>query len=113
METMKAFLDNNMVAIMLILLGLGFLLGGFGVFDFGALAGTWWPLILISLGVSGIIKDKFSIWSIGLLVIGGILQLQMLAIIEGSFWSVFWPVVLILVGLSFLQTKEKPENEDL
>ena len=48
-------------SIILILVGLFFLLSNFGVISIDSLKqllATWWPLVLIGVGVSGLLRHK-------------------------------------------------------
>lgn len=44
-----------------------------------------------------------------LVILGILFLLEAMGIIAGSFWSYFWPVILIVVGLNFM-SKEKKEG---
>ena len=96
---------------LIILLGVGFLLGNFGLLEFNMshLVRTYWPLILLVVGVSylqggrerGSYVSGFIFIILGLLFLGrntGILSFDI-----RTFWQIFWPVVLILLGLSFMR----------
>ena len=41
-----------------------------------------------------------------LVIIGVLLLLQNMGLIGGNFWDYLWPIVIILIGLSFLKKKE-------
>ena len=69
--------------------------------DLGDLIATWWPLILIAVGVRRLVERSF--WpGIALVAAGGVLQLLMLGWIDR--WEVrrFWPLILIAIGLSMI-----------
>lgn len=68
----------------------------------GAL-GTWWPLFLIAMGVIALINDRSSyLWALVLMFAGVLFQLRMLDIIALNPWEFFWPVVIILAGVSVI-----------
>ena len=61
------------IASVLIVLGVIFLMGNLAIIDvdIGDLISTWWPLILISLGVAGVFQARTTpMGSIFLIVIG-------------------------------------------
>jgi hypothetical protein len=69
--------------------------------DLGDLISTWWPLILIVIGVRKLAERSF--WpGVVLVAAGGILQLLMLGWIDR--WEVrrFWPLILIAIGVSMV-----------
>lgn len=69
--------------------------------DLGDLIATWWPLILIVIGVRRLAERSF--WpGVVLVAAGGVLQFLMLGLIER--WEVrrFWPLILIAIGVSMI-----------
>ena len=91
-----------MIAIVLIALGVIFLLGNLDVIDvdIGDLITTWWPLILISLGVIGLFQTRTApIGSIFLIVLGVVFLLITLDVAE---FDILWPIVIIGAGLWIL-----------
>lgn len=96
---------------LLIVVGVGFLLNAFDVFDFGSAISQWWPMLLIGLGLLTLMDKKYHIaWPIVLLIAGGLLQLNNLGIVDVSFWSVAWPIALIALGISWLSVTDKPHQ---
>ena len=94
---------RNVFALAMILIGAGFLLDSFEYMEFSQVISDWWPLLLILLGVAHISRKNPPVFS-GLLIIGiGILLLaDRLGFLIGGFWSAFWPLIIIIVGLSML-----------
>lgn len=108
---MGNFFKNNIISILLIIVGIGFLLSAFDVIDFGGVILLWWPMLLIGLGLLTLMDKKYPIaWPIILLIAGGILQLNNLDIVNVSFWSVAWPIALIALGISWLSITDKPHQ---
>lgn len=108
---MGTFFKENLISILLIVVGVGFLLSAFDIIDFGAAILLWWPMLLIGLGLLTLMDKKYHIaWPIILLIAGGILQLNNLEIINVSFWSVAWPIALIALGISWLSVTDKPHQ---
>ncbi len=108
---MSNFRGNWWMGLLIILLGVGFLLGNFGFLEFNMshIVRTYWPVILLVLGINYLQGGKerrnyisgFIFIVLGLLFLGrntGILAFDM-----RTFWQMFWPVVLILLGLSFMR----------
>lgn len=95
--------------VLLILIGLIFLVDQTGFFSrFGIsiwkMLWTFWPLILIFLGVNALIKGNNSGGM--LLLILGIVFLSS-NLFGWNFFAVLWPVIIITVGISILFKKEK------
>jgi predicted membrane protein len=92
---------RSVIAGILILIGVLLLFDNiFGV-SLGGIISDWWPLVLIVMGIVSLSKDSGSIFSgIVLIIIGVVLQAWKLDFIYGSFWSIIWPLALILIGVS-------------
>ena len=87
------------VALVLIVLGVVFLLGNLDIIDvdIGDLITTWWPLILISLGVTGLFHARTApIGSIFLIFIGVVFLLITLDVAD---YDILWPIVIIAAGI--------------
>lgn len=86
-----------------ILLGLGVLLGNLQLFDFGQILATWWPIIVIGVGLYSLVTSpQLTIWPLALIGVGAALQLRQLGVVEFSLWQLFWPIVLIAIGVSII-----------
>lgn len=96
-----------LTGLLLVVLGVVFLLNQLGLTDFavGELFSTFWPVILIVLGVNMIVNTGFNFASVFLLFLGILFQLQALEIIQSISWNIIWPFILIWVGLSILFPK--------
>jgi predicted membrane protein len=96
----------------LLLIGFGALtlLSNFYAFRVEDIWQYLWPAALILIGLSSLIKNRqLQIFSLILLVIGGLFFLRALRILDISnqqIWSYIWPSVLILLGLNVLFTRE-------
>lgn len=75
---------------------------GIGVFD---RIWQWWPAILIAAGAARAVTAigwGGRVWGGALILGGGICLLNNLGYIRGNVWELFWPVILIAVGLGML-----------
>lgn len=106
MEDKKTGISAGLVGLLLVVLGIGFLLNSFGWFDFSSFLDTWWPAAIILIGLVQLISRPGSI-VFGLIVVtaGIFLQLSNLDILPLDFWEVFWPIVLIIIGLSMFSPR--------
>ena len=90
--------------LILVVIGVLFLLDRLGGFDFGYLISTYWPVIIMILGLSILIGNSFRRPGLGLffIVLGGFFLLRELNVLEYNAWEYVWPALIILVGLSLL-----------
>ncbi len=95
--------SGALFGIILIALGAVFLAGTvFGV-DAGDLIHTWWPVILIALGLKGLVGRGHGVfWPIFVVAIGALLLVRNLGVIDQGIWSYLWPIGLVLLGLHVL-----------
>lgn len=93
---------GSLFGIILIVLGVGFILAQLKIIpDFWSLLSVWWPVILILIGAIQAIDTKTVLGPSVLILIGGAILLDNLNIIN-NFWNLFWPAILIIIGLSII-----------
>ena len=103
--------SNWLLGAVLILLGGMLLLNNLGItdIDVGYVVSTYWPLLLAFWGLNIIVKERSggSLLSGGiLLAVGLLLQVRNMGLLDFSmadFWKFFWPLILILAGISLLK----------
>lgn len=82
---------------------------GFVEIDRGLWA-TFWPVILIAIGLINMIEDPHNILFAGIMtLLGTVFLLRNLGFEmfeRFDFWEVFWPVIIIFVGLQLLTSKK-------
>lgn len=99
--------------IILILLGLGFLMREVMGFNFNFYLKTYWPSILIIIGLVKLFDRRSSrVGSIILILIGGLLQANFLDLIDYNIWTLFWPILLIIFGISLLIPKKDKDDKE-
>lgn len=97
--------------IALVVVGVGLLLDAFGLVEFGTVLSQWWPSILMFIAVAQLASGSGSVVGSAILfTIGALLQLGKLDYLPGGFWSAFWPIVLIIIGLSFISSRWKKKT---
>lgn len=90
------------VPVLLILAGLIFLGKNTGVINHGIFQFlASWQLILIALGVIQLFDREYVRGSI-LILIGGVLLLPRFGVIAFSQLHMFWPVILIMIGIGLI-----------
>jgi len=87
-----------------IIIGVIFLLGSLDKLDVGDVFSNYWPMILIFFGLVHLLSHNFQHAGGGIIMIliGGFFQLDKLDLIGTSIWNLFWPVLIIGVGLWIL-----------
>lgn len=101
------------MGIMLVILGTGFLLNVFDILPFGDLIGTYWPSLLMIVALVQLATRSSSFTGAGILfTVGALLQANKLGWID-HFWSAFWPIVLIIVGISMLLNLNNKKKVEL
>jgi predicted membrane protein len=81
--------------------GLLFLLRNLGIVYFDNIW-SYWPVILIALGVSKLASGREVLSGTILTGIGSLFLLRNLGIVYGNIWGYIWPGVIIAVGVSML-----------
>lgn len=86
-----------------VLLGGLLLLDTLNIEGFNNLLGTWWPLFVVGAGILVFLNDaKSYLWALLLLGFGVLYQLNNLDIVDINPWQLFWPAIIIVIGLSII-----------
>lgn len=99
------------LACLFLILGGGYLLQELGLINFSWLLGHTWPLFIIGFGFLQLAQNPTNrTSSLIIIAIGTLLTLSTLGQ-EVNFWALIWPVILILIGVSFLR-RPRPAISD-
>ncbi|MBM3294179.1 MAG: hypothetical protein FJY82_06590 [Candidatus Aminicenantes bacterium] len=87
--------------LVLIAVGVLFLFDQLGTLDFGDIIGTYWPVVLILIGLSMFLGGglRKPVGALIFILLGALFLLQNLDILEYSLWHYLWPAAIILLGL--------------
>ncbi len=91
-----------LLGLLLVAIGGTALLGRLGVvdIDLGELVSTWWPMLIVLVGIAALVSvPRAWVGPAIIILIGAVLQFDRLDLITVSFWDIFWPSVLLLVGV--------------
>lgn len=98
---MKAYISRLIIGAAVSAVGVALLLDAFNIVNTRSFLGDWWPSLIILAGVAMLISDvKNYLWALLVVTFGAITQLQLLGYIDVNPWQVFWPLVLVVVGVS-------------
>lgn len=114
MESFKLS-KRALIGIAIILVGIAFLLDAFNLLDVNDFLGTFWPGILILIGLLSFLDRTGSkYFGITMIVMGTFFQLSELDLLPDNLnlWSVGWSIIIILVGLWFVIPKKKVKTFD-
>ncbi|MCK5055807.1 MAG: hypothetical protein KAT34_04080 [Candidatus Aminicenantes bacterium] len=96
----------SFVGIILVLLGVVWVLSNLDIIDFSF--GTWWPLILVAVGLINLLSMRSannpSAWI--LIALGVVFLLTTHDVFEWSDIWKFWPIILVIIGISLLFRRE-------
>ena len=90
--------------ILLIIIGASFLVGDFAGYDIGDIFQVWWPVVLILLGLTKLMKGRIEERGSGifLLVLGSVFLSGTLGFIYwDTIWSL-WPLILVYIGIKMI-----------
>jgi predicted membrane protein len=92
-----------LVGVVLIALGVVYLLDRLGVAQAGRLIGSLWPLVVIAAGLLQMaVTRRVHIGAVIVVLVGLLLLASSLHLLPANAWELFWPLVLIAIGVLFL-----------
>ncbi len=98
--------SKSVLGTILVVLGILFIIDNTSSFGIAGIIRVWWPVLIVLFGLHLFAKKNPSyLTSIFLTLFGLLLLSQKLDIIKGDFGDIFWPLVIIGVGISFLFPK--------
>jgi predicted membrane protein len=99
------------LGLILILAGGGMIFDRMGFFEFGSLISVWWPMIIVAAGAVQLYRRSVSYaWGAVIILFGALMQLDRLDILNGHWIDFFWPLILIVIGVSILFPEGKRKN---
>lgn len=98
---MKKITTQSIIGLLIVIFGAVLLLSNLGVSGAGDIFSTWWPLLVVAIGIIIFVNNKKDyLWALVVFVFGIALQLDRLDFIEFNFWQLIWPILIITIGIS-------------
>jgi len=96
------------VALLIIVAGVLFLLDGIGVIPY-ELSRIFisWQMLLIVIGIFNLLSSQHKVTGLILIAIGGVFMYAKLFGLQYNAWSIIWPTVLIVIGISILYSHNR------
>jgi hypothetical protein len=86
----------------LLIVGIAMIMAQLGVPSMWMQISMWWPSLVILFYAVRLLAGIGTVkWTLIMTVVFGIIQLQKLDIVS-SFWGLFWPLMLVVLGVSML-----------
>ena len=100
----RAPLPGSIAGVLLVLVGLIWLAGNLGFELAHDVLTSFWPLILVIVGVSVLLqrRQEHVVLGLGLILAGGWLWARVQHLVTVPFWAVFPPTLLVLIGGSVI-----------
>lgn len=100
---MKAYTLRFITGLAIIAAGAALLFSNLEIYNFRDLVSDWWPLAIITAGTLIFLNDmKSYLWSLLIIGFGLVLQFKQLDVLDINPWQLFWPVVIIIIGVSII-----------
>lgn len=99
---------HYLFSIILIILGIGWLLDNLDVWNFWPVLGDWWPAFIILAGALSIRNNPRNPTGPAIVMLIGLgLLLQTVDAISFNVFTIFWPILIIVIGLLILLRRNR------
>ncbi len=110
---MNKSLGEILLGLLVLIVGVGFLLSALNILEFGGIIRTWWPLIVVGVGLASLVSNpRVFGWPLLIMAFGVLLQLRQLDIVTFNVWSLVWPTIIVVLGLHLLFGRNRPKEVD-
>jgi hypothetical protein len=98
----KQRINGALLGGLLLIVGIAMIMAQLGEPSMWLQISMWWPSLVILFYAVRLLAGIGTVkWTLIMTVVFGIIQLQKLDIVS-SFWGLFWPLILVVLGISML-----------
>lgn len=98
-RTKESVISQILLGLAVALFGIAMLLDRLGMPEMYNVVQMWWPTgIVVYAAIRLLTGTGSTFWSGLTIIIMTVIQLKKLGVVD-QFWGVFWPVILIIIGL--------------
>lgn len=101
----KGLLIRVFFGLMIMALGGILLAHNLGIINFdtwGLFWGVFWGGLFLAAGITALFNRGALVWGLVLCAVGVSIMLGAFGVVDINFWKIFWPLVLVVVGLGVL-----------
>ena len=99
-------LTRTIIGLLIVAVGASFLLTNLNILPFDVGIAQWWPLFIVAGGVVILLSDvRNYLWALLVLGLGVLFQLKQFGIVDVNPWQLFWPAIIIVLGVSVMTSR--------
>ena len=99
-------LTRTIIGLLIVAVGASFLLTNLNILPFDVGIAQWWPLFIVAGGVVMLLSDvRNYLWAMLVIGLGVLLQLKQFGIVDVNPWQLFWPAIIIVLGVSVMTSR--------
>ena len=99
-------LTRTIIGLLIVAVGASFLLTNLNILPFDVGIAQWWPLFIVAGGVVMLLSDvRNYLWALLVIGLGALLQLKQFGIVDVNPWQLFWPAIIIVLGVSVMTSR--------
>ena len=99
-------LTRTIIGLLIVAVGASFLLTNLNILPFDVGIAQWWPLFIVAGGVVMLLSDvRNYLWAMLVIGLGALLQLKQFGIVDVNPWQLFWPAIIIVLGVSVMTSR--------
>ena len=99
-------LTRTIIGLLIVAVGASFLLTNLNILPFDVGIAQWWPRFIVAGGVVMLLSDvRNYLWAMLVIGLGALLQLKQFGIVDVNPWQLFWPAIIIVLGVSVMTSR--------
>lgn len=99
-------LTRTIIGLLIVAVGASFLLTNLNILPFDVGIAQWWPLFIVAGGMVMLLSDvRNYLWALLVIGLGVLFQLKQFGIVDVNPWQLFWPAIIIVLGVSVMTSR--------